>query len=60
MNTSERAECGRLAHSINALLPVLEQFNNFDGSDVAGPERTKWRRLLDQPLQNALKGSSPC
>jgi aromatic-L-amino-acid decarboxylase len=50
MNTSERAECGRLAHSINALLPALEQFNNFDGSDLAGPERTKWRRLLDQPL----------
>lgn len=50
MNTSERAECGRLAHSINALLPALEQFNNFDGPDLAGPERTKWRRLLDQPL----------
>jgi len=50
MNTSERAECGRLAHSINALLPALEQFNNFDGPDLAGPERTKWRQLLDQPL----------
>jgi aromatic-L-amino-acid/L-tryptophan decarboxylase len=50
MNTSERAECGRLAHSIDALLPALEQFNNFDGPDLAGPERTKWRRLLDQPL----------
>jgi hypothetical protein len=23
MNTSERAECGQLAHSINALLPAL-------------------------------------
>ena len=56
MNTSERAEWGRLAHSINALLPALEQFNNFDGSDVAGPERTKWRRLLDQPLPERAQG----
>jgi aromatic-L-amino-acid decarboxylase len=56
MNTSERAECGRLAHSIDALMPALEQFNNFDGSDLAGPERTKWRRLLDQPLPERAQG----
>src|SRR5262249_47811836 len=29
-----------------ALLPTVEQFNRFDGSDLPGPERTKWRRLL--------------
>jgi aromatic-L-amino-acid/L-tryptophan decarboxylase len=56
MNTSERAECGRLAHSIDALMPALEQFNRFDGSDLAGPERTKWRRLLDQPLPERAQG----
>jgi hypothetical protein len=45
MNTTERAECGRLAESINVLLPALEQFNRFAGPDLAGPERPKWRRL---------------
>ena len=50
MNTSERAECGRLAEFVNALLPALEQFNRFEGPDLAGPERMNWRRVLDQPL----------
>src|SRR6516225_4375157 len=56
MNTSERAECDRLAHYFNALLPALEQFNRFDGPDLAGPERTKWRRVLDQPLPERAQG----
>jgi aromatic-L-amino-acid decarboxylase len=56
METSERAECDRLAHSVNALLPALEQFNRFDGPDLAGPERTKWRRGLDQPLPQQAQG----
>ena len=56
MNTTERAECGRLAESINVLLPALEQFNRFAGPDLAGPERPKWRRLLDQPLPERAQG----
>ena len=56
MNPSERAECDRLADSVNALLPALEQFNRFDGPDLAGPERTKWHRVLDQPLPEGAQG----
>ena len=46
----ERAECGRLLESISGLLPVLERFNQFEGADMAGPLRDRWRKLLDQPL----------
>ena len=56
MKATEHAECERLAHYVNALLPALEQFNRFDGSDLAGLERTKWRGLLDQPLPERAQG----
>jgi len=56
MNAIERAECKRLAHYVNLLLPALERFNSFDGSDLAGLARTKWRRLLDQPLPERAQG----
>ena len=56
ISATERAECDRLAHYINTLLPALEQFNNFAGRDSAGPERPKWRRLLDQPLPERAQG----
>jgi len=48
-----------LSDSVNALLPALEQFNRFDRPDLAGPERTKWRRLLDQPLPERAQGLEP-
>lgn len=56
MKANERAECGRLAHYVDALLPALERFNNFDGRDLAGPERAKWRALLDQALPDRAQG----
>ena len=59
MKVTERAECERLAHYVNALLPALERFNCFDGSDLAGLEHTKWRRLLINRCPNTLRASSP-
>jgi hypothetical protein len=41
MKATEHAECERLAHYVNALLPALERFNNFAGPDLAGPRRAK-------------------
>jgi glutamate/tyrosine decarboxylase-like PLP-dependent enzyme len=52
----ERAQCDRLGHYINVLLPALEQFNRFDGVDPSGPESSKWRTLLDQPLPERAQG----
>lgn len=56
MKTTEHAECERLAHYVNALLPALERFNNFAGPDLAGPRRAKWRALLDEPLPEHAQG----
>ena len=56
MKATEHAECERLAHYVNALLPALERFNNFAGPDLAGPRRAKWRALLDQPLPEHAQG----
>lgn len=56
MNPTERAVSDRLTDCINLVLPALEQFNRFDGPDLAGPERPKWRRMLDQPLPERAQG----
>lgn len=56
MKMTERAQCEQLAQSVKALLPALEQFNRFEGPDLAGPQRMKWRRLLDQPLPDQAQG----
>lgn len=56
MKATGHAECERLAHYVNALLPALEWFNNFAGPDLAGPRRAKWRALLDQPLPEHAQG----
>ena len=52
----ERAECARLAESVSTLLPALEHFNQFVGPDIAGPERARWRALLDRPLPQDGEG----
>jgi aromatic-L-amino-acid decarboxylase len=54
--TTEAAECERLADSVKALLPALERFNRFDGPDLAGPQRHRWRALLEQPLPERAQG----
>jgi len=38
-----------LDEAIAKLLPALEQFNRFEGPDLA-PIRSQWRPLLDEPL----------
>jgi aromatic-L-amino-acid/L-tryptophan decarboxylase len=43
------ARTDRLDEAIAALLPALEQFNRFEGSDGA-PRRSEWAPLLDEPL----------
>ena len=53
---TESAECGRLSESITELLPALERFNRFEGPDMAGAQRARWRRLLDQPLPEVGQG----
>jgi hypothetical protein len=56
MSSTERAECDRLAHYIDMLLPALEKFNGFDGPDSVGPESDKWRPLPGQPLPENGQG----
>jgi len=56
MDSTEKAECGRLANYLNAVLPALGQFNNSDAADVAGPQHSKWRELLDRPLPESGQG----
>jgi aromatic-L-amino-acid/L-tryptophan decarboxylase len=56
MDGTERAECDQLAEYMGELLPALERFSTFDGPDFAGPERARWRRLLDQPLPERAHG----
>jgi hypothetical protein len=53
MNTTERAECGRLAESINLLLPALEQFNRFAGPDLAGAAEDRGTEVLCTLRRNA-------
>jgi aromatic-L-amino-acid/L-tryptophan decarboxylase len=56
MDGTERAECDNLREYMGELLPALERFSTFDGPDFAGPERARWRRLLDQPLPERAHG----
>jgi aromatic-L-amino-acid/L-tryptophan decarboxylase len=56
MKVADHAECERLAQSVTSLLPALEQFNRFDGPDLAGAARIKWRELLDKPLPREAQG----
>src|SRR5262249_37819752 len=56
MDSTEKGECGRLEHYLNAVLPALEQFNSSDAVDVAGPQHSKWRELLDRPLPESGQG----
>jgi aromatic-L-amino-acid/L-tryptophan decarboxylase len=56
MKVADHAEFERLAESVTSLLPALEQFNRFDGPDLAGPDRMKWRELLYQPLPREAQG----
>jgi aromatic-L-amino-acid decarboxylase len=46
----DRAETSRLREAIGTLLPALERFNRYEGSDPAARNRKAWQEQLDQPL----------
>jgi aromatic-L-amino-acid/L-tryptophan decarboxylase len=47
---ADRAETSRLGEAIGALLPALERFNRYEGSDPAARNRKVWYDQLDRPL----------
>jgi len=46
----DRAESGRLGEMLAAIGPALEQFDRFEGQDLAARRRSEWRARLDRPL----------
>jgi aromatic-L-amino-acid decarboxylase len=50
------ARTDRLDEALAALLPALEQFNRFEGPDLA-PLRSEWQPLLDEPLPQHAAGA---
>jgi aromatic-L-amino-acid decarboxylase len=46
----DAAETGRLSEAIGRILPALEDFNRFQGQDLAGHQRSTWMAALSQPL----------
>jgi aromatic-L-amino-acid decarboxylase len=50
------ADTGRLREAIDRLLPALEAFNEFEGSDGAARRRRAWRAALDKPLPQQGEG----
>lgn len=54
--TPDPSETGRLSESLAAILPSLEAFNQFDGSDNAGRDRANWTALLDRSLPQSGAG----
>lgn len=53
---TDRAECSRIAESVEALLPALERFNRFEAPDRSGSGRQMWSAALDQPLPQRGEG----
>ncbi len=50
MSGVDTAETGRLSEAIGRILPALEDFNRFQGQDLAGRQRSIWTADLNQPL----------
>ena len=50
MSLLDRAEGERLAEAIGRITPALEQFNSFEGQDLAALNRATWLAALDEPL----------
>ena len=46
----DAAQTGRLSEAIDRILPALEDFNRFQGQDLAGRQRSTWMADLNQPL----------
>ena len=46
----DASETGRLSEAIGKVEPALEDFNSFQGPDLAGRQRATWMAALDQPL----------
>jgi aromatic-L-amino-acid decarboxylase len=59
MNGADRAETDRLSDAIGRILPVLEDFNRFQGSDLAGRQRAAWMAALNEPLPEHGVGLQP-
>jgi aromatic-L-amino-acid decarboxylase len=49
-SVAEPAETAGLAEAVERLLPALERFSDFAGSDRAGRDRDLWRARLDGPV----------
>jgi len=50
MSQVDASETGRLSEAIERILPALEDFNRFQGQDLAGRQRSIWMATLNQPL----------
>jgi len=54
--TADPSETERLGEAIGRLLPALEQFVRFEGTDPAGHEHGRWLARLDQPVPEVGSG----
>ena len=50
MSQVDASETDRLSEAIGRILPALEDFNHFQGQDLAGRQRSTWMAALNQPL----------
>jgi hypothetical protein len=50
MSQVDASEIDRLSEAIGRILPALEDFNHFQGQDLAGRQRSTWMTALNQPL----------
>jgi aromatic-L-amino-acid decarboxylase len=50
MSQTDAAETGHLSEAVERILSALEDFNRFEGPDLAGRQRSTWTAALDQPL----------
>lgn len=46
----DRAESERIAEAIGRIVPALEEFNSYQGQDLAALNRATWTNALDEPL----------
>ena len=59
MSGPDRAETGQLSEAIGRILPVLEDFNRFQGPDLAGRQHATWMAALNEPLPERGVGLEP-
>lgn len=52
----DHADTSQLGEAIGRILPALESFNRFEGSDSAARLRDAWQRHLNQPLPSEGAG----